>query len=215
MPKRSRWHWPARKSNGGPDVSSSSASTQLPERPETRPDEATNTKSLAPAASAVGSSPNTSKGVAPNHAGSVTPQFTQHSTPQEESTSGVHPGKKDYWQLALDELQRGDSSTKGHVAAVQQAAAEAGNADFAAQLLRTTQQEQKKLESKRWKISAGSREVVLRDHLDRLVKAMTFLKDVSKSVGNVDPVHAGLPLAGFCVLMQVSADDYRSILRSY
>ena len=207
MPKRSRWPWPARKSNGGPDFSSSSASTQLPERPKSRPDEVANSNSSAPAASAVGDSPDIPQGEASSHAGSVTPQPPQHSTPQAEGTSSDRPEKKDYWQLALDELQKDDPSIRGRVAAVQQAATEAGNADFVAQLLHTTQQGQKELESKRWMIRAGSREVILHDHYDRLVKAMTFLKDVSKSVGNIDPLHAGLPLAGFCVIMQVRAHE--------
>ena len=106
--------------------------------------------------------------------------------------------------MALDELQKEDSNMSEQVAALQRAAAEAGNTDFSEQLLHTTQQEQKGLESKRWKISIGSREVVLRDQFDRLVKAITFIKDLSNAIGNVDPVHAGLPLAGFCVLLSVS-----------
>jgi hypothetical protein len=46
------------------------------------------------------------------------------------------------------------------------AAAATGNVDFAAELLHTTQQGQQELESKRWKISTGSREMVLREHYD-------------------------------------------------
>jgi hypothetical protein len=89
------------------------------------------------------------------------------------------------------------------ITGVQQAAAAAGNSDFAAQLLHITQQGQQELESKRWKISAGSRKIVLRDQFDRLVKAITLFKDVGNAAGSIDPLHAGLPLAGFCVLMQV------------
>jgi hypothetical protein len=94
-------------------------------------------------------------------------------------------------------------SVAEQITGVQQAAVFTGNADFAAQLLHTTQQGQRELESKRWKISAGSREIVLRDQFDRLVKAITLFKDIGNAAGSIDPLHAGLPLAGFCVLMQV------------
>jgi hypothetical protein len=45
--------------------------------------------------------------------------------------------------------------------------------------------------------------LVLRDQFDQLVKAITLFKDVGNAAGSIDPLHAGLPLAGFCVLMQV------------
>ncbi len=89
------------------------------------------------------------------------------------------------------------------IVGVQQAAADAGDADFAVQLLHTTEQSRESLEAKRWKITTGSRELVLRDQFDRLVKAVTLFKDVGNAARNIDPLHAGLPLAGFCVLMQV------------
>jgi hypothetical protein len=78
------------------------------------------------------------------------------------------------------------------IAAVRQAAAESGSTDFTAQLLHA-----------RWKVTASSREIVLRDQLDRLLKVVTVVKDVASAAASLDPVHAGLPLAGFCVLMQV------------
>jgi hypothetical protein len=84
---------------------------------------------------------------------------------------------------------------------VQQAAADAGNADFAVQLLHTTQQGQQALEAKR--ITTSSREWVLRDQFDRLVKAVTLFKDIVSATGSIDPLHARLPLAGFFVPMQV------------
>ena len=85
----------------------------------------------------------------------------------------------------------------------QQAAAESGNTDFAAHLLHATKQSQQTLEAKRSKINTTSREVVLRDQLNRLLKVVTVFKDVGNAAASLDPVHAGLPLAGFCVLMQV------------
>jgi hypothetical protein len=149
-------------------------------------------------------------------ASTITPQNVQHSTPQDGTLSSANASKKDYWRLAVDKLQEEDSSVADQIAGVQQAAEAAGNADFAAQLLHTTQQGQQELESKRWKISTGSRELVLRDQFDQLVKAVTlFKKDVSNAAGSIDPLHAGLRLAGFCVLMQVGTVNPVLALRRY
>lgn len=89
------------------------------------------------------------------------------------------------------------------IVGVQQAAVEADSTDFAGQLLHVTKQSQQTLEAKRWKITTSSREVVLRDQFDRLVKVVAVFKDMGLAARNIDPVHVGLPLAGFCVLMQV------------
>ena len=137
------------------------------------------------------------------NASTALPPSPQHGTPQDVIPSDTEAFKKDYWLLAVNKLQEEDSSAADQLTGVQQAAAAAGNADFAPQLLHTTQQGRQELESKRWKISTGSREVVLRDQFDRLVKAVTLFKDVGNAAGSIDPLHAGLPLAGFCVLMQV------------
>ena len=136
-------------------------------------------------------------------ASTTTPHNVPHGKRQGRNPSGTNAAKKDYWQLAVERLQEGDSSVADQITGVQQAAADAGDANFAVQLLRTTEQSQRVLEAKRWKIATGSREFVLRDQLDRLVKAVTLFKDVGTAAGSIDPLHAGLPLAGFCVLMQV------------
>jgi hypothetical protein len=113
--------------------------------------------------------------------------------------------KKDYWQLAIDALQAEDlkGSIKKQIAAIRQEAAAAGTTDFADLLLRTTQQSQRDLEARRWKIGTGSWSVHVRQQLDRTIKALQIFKELSSPAYNIDPVHVGLPLAGLCVLMQV------------
>jgi hypothetical protein len=56
---------------------------------------------------------------------------------------------------------------------------------------------------------------VLHDQFDRLVKAVTLFKDVGNAAAIIDPLHAGLPLAGFCVLMQVGLVDAVCVPRQY
>jgi len=110
--------------------------------------------------------------------------------------------KKDYWQLAIEKLKDEDPSLSDAVTALQEAASQAGD-DFTDQLLLATQQSHEEVIAKRWKFNVGERTVVLRDQLDKIVKAVTLFKDVGAAAGSIDPLHAGLPWAGFCVLMQV------------
>jgi len=56
----------------------------------------------------------------------------------------------------------------------------------------------------------GARETVLPDQFDRLVKAVKLSKDVGNAAGSIDPLHAGLPPAGFYILMQVDSSMLQS-----
>lgn len=44
---------------------------------------------------------------------------------------------------------------------------------------------------------------MLHDQFHWLVKAVTLFKGVGNAAGSIESLHAGLPLAGFRVLMQV------------
>jgi hypothetical protein len=129
----------------------------------------------------------------------------RYNSPDEESKAGGNKAdnrKKDYWQLAIDKLKDEDPSLSDAITALQEAASQAGD-DFTDQLLRVTQQSRQEVVAKRWKFNVGERTIVLRDQLDKIVKAVTLFKDVGAGAGNIDPLHAGAPWAGFCVLMQV------------
>ncbi|KAI4127096.1 MAG: hypothetical protein LQ338_003382 [Usnochroma carphineum] len=135
------------------------------------------------------------------------PQNDAHGKRQNTVLSNTNAPKKDYWQLAIDNLQKEDPSVADQIAQVQQAAAETGSTDFAAQLLHATEKSEQELKAKRWKLTTSKGEVVLREKLDRLLKVVTVFRDVAKAAGSLDPLHAGLPLAGFCVLMDVATND--------
>ena len=181
----------------GPPLASTTPS--FPERQTPRKDEPSVPISpLVPAPTAAATGLSSTPSSSHTARAPLPPQSDVHTI-----SSGMNAVKKDYWQLAIDKLKEEDPSTADQIAAVQQAAAETGSTDFAAQLLRATKQSQEALEAKRWKITTRAGEVVLRDHLDRLLKVVTVFKDVGNAAASLDPVHAGLPLAGFCVLMQV------------
>lgn len=64
----------------------------------------------------------------------------------------------------------------------------------------------KKLESmkqEQWRLQIGGKSVEVRDQVDRVVKVVLIAKDFITSAANKDPVHAGLPWAGVCMLLLV------------
>ena len=63
------------------------------------------------------------------------------------------------------------------------------------------------LEQKRWTIQFGDRTIVLRDQLTRIAKAVQVFKDPGGTFASLDPVHAGLPWACICFLMQLTISD--------
>ena len=119
--------------------------------------------------------------------------------------------KKDYWQLAIQQLHKEDPSTIEQIAALQQAAAPTGQTDLAIQLRNATEQSRQTLEAKRWKIVVGSKEINVREQFDRLVRGVMLFKDVGNAAASLDPLHAGIPLAGFCVLMGVRLYSVRYV----
>jgi hypothetical protein len=138
---------------------------------------------------------------AANHAISQNkPQDGQSTERNDGPPRAKEATKKDYWQLAVKMLQEEDTSMSSKIAGLQQAAMVAGDEDFAKQLLQATEQSKQALTAKRWKLG---REVILRDQLDRLLKVVSSFKEIVTVIGTIDPIHAGLPLAGFCILMQV------------
>lgn len=162
--------------------------------------------SHAPASAPIGAATGFSSAPSSNQTPSApTSQNDAHGRQSNTISSSTNTTKKNYWQLAIESLQEEDPSVADQILGVQQAATETGSTDFAAQLLHATKERQQALEAKRWKITTSSGEVVLRDQLDRLSKVVTVFKGVATAAGSLDPVHAGLPLAGFCALMRVSA----------
>lgn len=61
------------------------------------------------------------------------------------------------------------------------------------------------MDRKEWRIKVGEKSVNLRDQVDRIVKVVVVVKDLMSFAASLDPVHAGLPCAGVCLLLQVSA----------
>ncbi|KAL2010007.1 hypothetical protein VTN00DRAFT_5814 [Thermoascus crustaceus] len=59
------------------------------------------------------------------------------------------------------------------------------------------------MDRKEWRVKVGEKSVNLRDQVDRIIKVVVVVKDLMSSAASLDPVHAGLPCAGVCLLLQL------------
>ena len=57
---------------------------------------------------------------------------------------------------------------------------------------------------RRWKVALGGKTIVLREKADAVVTLIGKFKDIGSIAVDADPVHAGLPWAGICMLLQIA-----------
>jgi hypothetical protein len=62
------------------------------------------------------------------------------------------------------------------------------------------------MKEKEWSIRWGNKSVKLREQVDRIVKVMIVFRDTLSPIPGLDPLHAGLPWAGVCIILSVSED---------
>lgn len=60
---------------------------------------------------------------------------------------------------------------------------------------------------KQWSMTIGGKTIVLRDKVNTVVDLISKFKDIGTIAVGADPVHAGLPWAGICLLLQVVVAD--------
>jgi hypothetical protein len=59
------------------------------------------------------------------------------------------------------------------------------------------------MNKEQWRFKIGDKSVEVREQVDRIVKVVLVAKDFISSVASIDPIHAGLPWAGVCMLLPV------------
>lgn len=69
--------------------------------------------------------------------------------------------------------------------------------------LAATEKQKELCDEKRWKVTVGTRKLYLREKADTIIDLISKFKDLGTAVASLDPVHAGLPWAGVCVLLQI------------
>ncbi|KAL1980263.1 hypothetical protein VTN96DRAFT_4407 [Rasamsonia emersonii] len=60
---------------------------------------------------------------------------------------------------------------------------------------------------RRWRFRLGNKQIHLRKKVDEVIKNVLKTKDILLAVGQVDPVHIGLPLAGVCLLLSLASSE--------
>ncbi|KAI4102544.1 MAG: hypothetical protein LQ339_004561 [Xanthoria mediterranea] len=63
------------------------------------------------------------------------------------------------------------------------------------------------MDDRKWQLRMGEHSVQIRQQIDRITKIVTVAKDFISSAASMDPVHAGLPWAGICVLLPLLTND--------
>lgn len=59
------------------------------------------------------------------------------------------------------------------------------------------------MNKEQWRFKIGDKAVEVREQVDRIIKVVLVAKDFISSVASIDPIHAGLPWAGVCMLLPV------------
>lgn len=59
------------------------------------------------------------------------------------------------------------------------------------------------MDDKKWRLDVAGSSIEVREQVDRLLKTILVAKDFISSVASMDPIHAGLPWAGVCMLLSV------------
>ncbi|KAL8798161.1 MAG: hypothetical protein Q9182_006912 [Xanthomendoza sp. 2 TL-2023] len=63
------------------------------------------------------------------------------------------------------------------------------------------------MEDNKWRLRMGEHSIEVRQQIERIIKIVTVAKDFVSSAASMDPIHAGLPWAGICVLLPLIAND--------
>lgn len=114
--------------------------------------------------------------------------------------------KSNYWARAMLELQV-DQPSVILVFSELQIQQTSSNVSVIDSLLSEVNLRKGELEEKRWKHKFGDKTFVLHDQLIKIAKAVQAFKDLGGTLAGLDPIHAGLPWAGICFLMQLTIGD--------
>lgn len=139
-------------------------------------------------------------------------QAAPNSTPiVQHGSSGPSPPpgvQKDFWDLAVQALQRDDSAAAERLTSVLSTqSSQAESIDGFSQLREMADIRRQKIEHDRTKIALGSRVYVIHDCLDKIIKTLSPLKEIATAAAGIDPVHVGLPVAAFCFLMETVSSN--------
>jgi hypothetical protein len=76
-------------------------------------------------------------------------------------------------------------------------------ADKEQQLSALVKVQVERMESREWKIKLGRKTIKIRKQVEGIIKILSAVKDFGTQAATLDPVHAGLPVAGLYLILSV------------
>jgi N-terminal domain of NWD NACHT-NTPase len=76
-------------------------------------------------------------------------------------------------------------------------------ADKEKQLSALVKAQVERMESREWKIKLGRKTIKIRKQVEGIIKILSAVKDFGTQAATLDPVHAGLPVAGLYLILSV------------
>lgn len=138
---------------------------------------------------------------AQSHSIDESPNRSQNKVPKHNRPEPTVPEvRRNYWAEALDRLRESKPDVYRKLdSAIQDGTSTSGSLQERIGAVLTDHIEV--ITERQWRIKWGARNVPIRDLLESVTKALDTVKGVGSAAAALDPIHAGLPWAGVCVLL--------------
>ena len=110
------------------------------------------------------------------------------------------------WALAASELQL-DNPTVAKTLIEIQRQSSSDHHEIIDSLVSGIEVRRSEFEQKRWRLQLAGKGIILREQLSKISKAVQNFKGLGDTLTGLDPIHAGLPWAGICFVMQLTLSD--------
>jgi hypothetical protein len=99
-------------------------------------------------------------------------------------------------EILSTEAKRGSASPLGDLTS-------SNYADKEKQLSALVDRQVERMQSREWKVRLLGKSIKVRTQVERILNIVSILKDLGMQAASVDPVHAGPPVAGLCLILSV------------
>ncbi len=112
--------------------------------------------------------------------------------------------RPDLWQLAYNKFSEEEPNlVQKYERMLLKDPESLGNKDLQTKISSILSRKLNQMASRQWSIKWKGKPRQVRDQVDRIVKMVQIGKDFGSAAAGLDPIHAGLPWAGVCILLQV------------
>lgn len=112
--------------------------------------------------------------------------------------------RPDLWQLAYIKFSENDPNlVQKYERMLLKDPESPGEEDLQTKMSGILSRSLNKMTSRQWSIKWKGKPRQMREQVDRIVKVVQIAKDFGSAAAGLDPIHAGLPWAGVCILLQV------------